>query len=164
MSMILYVRRATEEQIDKVRVDPASVAAFFFEADAQADGDLIDFDKAWQAVHFTLSGAEYYTDDPLGALLSDGETVGEDMGYSAAWVISHDRWVAFYSALASLSDDEIKSRFDPDGLVSNDIYGFDECKEYPEDSLDYLMQGIPALRLFAERCATTGSSALAVIS
>lgn len=164
MSMILYVRRATEEKIDEIRANPGSVAAFFFEGNAHAEGDLIDFDKAWQAVHFTLSGAEYYTDSPLGALLSNGETVGEDMGYGAAWVIPHESWVAFNEALASLSDDDIKSRFDPGALVGNDIYGFDDCQEYPAESLDYLMQGIPALRSFAARCATTGSAALAAIS
>jgi hypothetical protein len=163
MSMVLYVRRATDEQIDEIRNNPASVSSFFFESEADKDGDLIDFDKAWQAVHFTLSGAEYYTDDALGALLLNSETVGEDMGYGPPWIISHDRIARFNEALSQMSDDAIRSRFDPQALVNNDIYGYEDCLESPDEALQYLMQGIPALRKFAERCASTGASALAGI-
>jgi Domain of unknown function (DUF1877) len=163
MSMILYVRRATDEQIDMVRNNPASISGFFFESGAHESGDLIDFDKAWQAVHFTLSGAEYYTDDDLGALLLNSEAVGDDMGYGAAWIIPHDRMANFHSALSKMSDEDIRLRFDPQALVDNDIYAYDDCVEYPDEALEYLMQGIPNLRLFAEKCASTGSSALAAI-
>jgi hypothetical protein len=163
MSMVLYVRRATEDQIDSVRNNPSSVSAFFFESGADVAGDLIDFDKAWQAVHFTLSGAEYYTDDDLGALLLNSETVGDDFGYGAAWIISHERLAAFHAALSQMSDHDIRSRFDPQALVDNDIYAYEDCVESPDEALQYLMQGIPNLRLFAEKCASTGSSALAAI-
>jgi hypothetical protein len=163
MSMILYLRRATEEQIAEIRSDPAAVSNFFFESCAKESGDLIDFDKAWQAVHYTLSGAEYYTDHALGALLLNSETVGDDMGYGAPWIIPHDRLAPFNDALALLSDDAIRARFDPEALVANDIYAFEECLKCPDEALNYIMQGIPALRRFAERCASTGSSALAAI-
>jgi len=162
--MILYVRRVTDSELQSLKADPAIMPTFVFEPDAQARGDLIDFDKAWQAVHFTLSGAEYYSDSPLGVLLSNGETVGVDLGYGPPWVISHPSLAAFHSALSALTDEDIRSRFDPKALVENDIYGFEDCMEYPAEALEYLMQGIPSLRKFAERCASTGASALAFIS
>jgi hypothetical protein len=72
--------------------------------------------------------------------------------------------VAFQSALSALSDEDIRSRYDPKALVENDIYGFEACMDYPAEALEYIMQGIPSLRKFAERCASTGASALAFIS
>ena len=163
MSMVLYVRRATDAQLDEIRANPSSISDFFFNTGALESGDLIDFDKAWQAVHFTLSGAEYYTSDPLGALLSEGETVGEDMGYGAAWIIPAGQMASFNQALNKLTDESIRARFDPQALAQNDIYSFEDCMEYQDDALKYLMQGIPALREFANHCATSNSSALVAI-
>lgn len=164
MSMILYLRRASQQQLEQLRSDPPSVSEFFFAPDAHANGDLIDFDKAWQALHFTLTGAEYYTDSPLGALLYDGEKIGEDLGYGAAWIVPAAKISDFHTALSGLTDDDIRARFDPAGLVSNDIYAFEDCQNYPDEALQYTMQGVPALRAFAERCASTQSSVLAAIS
>ena len=164
MSMILYLRRVTDEELAAIRSDPSRVSSFFFEEGAQERGDLIDFDKAWQAVHFTLCGAEYYTDHDLGALLINGEPVGDEMGYGTAWLIDLERLRTFDAALRALTDDDIRDRFDPQALVNNDIYRFEECLEYPEEALSYIMQGIPALRRFTKRCIDSGSSALAAIS
>jgi hypothetical protein len=157
MSMILYMRRASE-------ADPESTASFFFAKNAHADGDLIDFDKAWQAVHFTLSGSEYESEGPLGAMLSQGRTVGIDLGYGQPWVITSDRMRAFSEALSTLADDDIRQRYDPAAMVANDIYIADAFAEEPDEGLNYLMQGIPALRRFANKCSETGSCALVAIS
>ena len=163
MSMILYLRRATDADLAALHASPGSMASFFFETGAQESGDLIDFDKAWQAVHFLLSGAEYYPDDPLGAILSNGEPIGEDMGYGAGWIIPNKKMMQFQTALASLSDQALRERFDAQALVSNDIYGFEDCLEYPTEALNYLMQGVPDLRQFAKNCVDTNSSAIAAI-
>ena len=164
MSMILYLRRASDEDIARIEADPESTASFFFAENTQADGDLIDFDKAWQAVHFTLSGSEYESESPLGAILSQGRTVGIDLGYGQPWIITADRMRAFNDALSALSDDDIRQRYDPAAMVANDIYIADAFEDEPDEGLQYLMQGIPALRRFANKCAETGSCALVAIS
>jgi len=164
MSMILYMRRASEEEISRIEADPEQTAAFFFATSAQEDGDLIDFDKAWQALHFTLCGSEYDSDSPLGAMLSPGKTVGTDLGYGKPWVITADGMRAFSQALSALSDDEIKGRFDPAAMVANDVYIADAFADEPDEGLQYLMQGIPDLRQFSNKCAETGSCALIAIS
>ncbi|MEM7666615.1 MAG: YfbM family protein [Pseudomonadota bacterium] len=164
MSMILYLRRASDEDIARIESDPESTAAFFFAETAHADGDLIDFDKAWQAVHFTLSGSEYESESPLGAMLSQGRTIGIDLGYGQPWIITSDRMRAFSEALSAMTDDDIRQRYDPAAMVTNDVYIADAFADEPEEGLHYLMQGIPALRRFANKCAETGSCALVAIS
>lgn len=161
--MVLYLRRASESDVERLRSAPSEIPNFFFSPEAQPAGDLIDFDKAWQALHFTLSGAEYYTDNDLGILLFDGEKIGEDMGYGAGWIIPNHRIVAFNSALSAMSDDDIRARYNPAEMSRNDIYIADAFEEDPEQGLQYLMQGIPALRQFAEKCTASNSSAIAAI-
>lgn len=163
MSMILYLRRANDDDLARLRAEPAGITDFFFSDDAATRGDLIDFDKAWQAVHFTLCGAEYYTDNPLGLLLYEGEAIGADMGYGAGWIVPPDAVKAFDQALSNLSDEAIRSRYDPQALAANDVYIADAFVEEPEEGLNYLMQGIPQLRRFAVHCAANGNSVIAAI-
>ena len=162
--MILYLRRVSDDDIADLQANPERTGDFFFAERAQQDGDLIDFDKAWQALHFTLTGAEYATDDPLGAMLNEGEQVGEDLGYGRPWVITADRMKAFHEALSGISDDEIGARYNPSEMVKNDIYTADAFESEPEQGLAYLLQGVPALRQFAAKCASIGSGALVAIS
>jgi Domain of unknown function (DUF1877) len=163
VSMILYLRRASDDDIAELRVNPTKLSDFFFHPDAQSAGDIIDFDKAWQGIHFTLTGSEDYTDDDLGILLFNGEQIGEDMGYGPGWIVPNANVVRFHQALSKISDDEIRASYSPEKMVEVDIYHADGFADDPEEGLEYLMQTIPELRAFAEKCASSNSTVIGAI-
>ena len=160
MGMVLYVRRVAD---DAVPGDPDKFDEFFFDEEAQAAGDLIDFDKAWHALHFLLTGSAEESDGPLGLLLGKGEPVGEDAGYGPPLLVSAAGMRGFHEALAGLSDEDLRRRYDPRAMVAADVYLADSLAE-EEDSWDYVSQGIPALRRLAERCVQQNSGAIIFMS
>jgi Domain of unknown function (DUF1877) len=160
MGMVLYLRRMVD---DAVPDDPeAFYEDFFFSEEAEAAGDLIDFDKAWHALHFLLTGSADETDDPL-CLYGRGRPIAEDNGYGPPLLMSAEEMRAFHDAFAVLSDDELRRRYDPKAMLSAGIYMADALVDGAE-GWDYVSQGIPALRRFAERCVQQGSGAIALIS
>src|SRR5688572_7474924 len=161
MGMILYLRRVDGPIPD----DPDEFYDdFMFSEDAEANGDLIDFDKAWDAVHFLLTGSADKTDGPLSLLAGMGEPIGEDNGYGPPLLVSAADMSAFNDALAAISDDELARRYDANAMVAADIYIADALAGEGEAGREYVFQGIPGLRRFAERCARQGSDAIVLVS
>ena len=160
MGMVLYVRRLGE---DAIPGDPDEFGEFFFDEGAEDAGDLIDFDKAWHALHFVLTGSADGTDSPLSLLLGKGEPAGEDGGYGPPLLVSAAEMRQFHEALAGLSDEDLRQRYDPRAMLAADVYLADALAE-EEDGWDYVAQGIPALRRLAERCAQQNSGAIIFIS
>jgi triphosphoribosyl-dephospho-CoA synthetase len=67
---------------------------------------------------------------------------------------------SFNSALKNLSDEDIEKRYDPKAMDEAQLYASDIFADEGDEALDYVMQGIPQLRTFAEKCAATNSGAL----
>ncbi|MBX9644062.1 MAG: YfbM family protein [Novosphingobium sp.] len=162
MSMVLYVRRATDAQLDEVRGNPASITDFFFSTDAHEAGDLIDFDRAWDALNMMLTGEPFGSEGPLAIFYYNGEEVGSDAGYGPARYIPIEKMREFAAALQDLSDEDLASRFDPEGFEAAQLYS---SYLFSEDGVevDYIMQGMPGLRDFADKCTETNSGALVAI-
>ena len=54
--------------------------AFFEWLERYEERLSFDVDKAWQALHFTLTGDAWEASGPLGEVVLGGEPVGEDVG------------------------------------------------------------------------------------
>ncbi|HEY5724076.1 MAG TPA: YfbM family protein [Allosphingosinicella sp.] len=161
MGMVLYLRRVD----GPIPGDPDEFYdEFMFSEDADANGDLVDFDKAWHAVHFLLTGSADESDGPLSLLGGKGEPIGEDNGYGPPLLVSAADMSAFNDALAAISDDELARRYDADAMLAADIYLADALARDGEAGREYVFQGIPALRRFAEKCARQGSDAIVLVS
>jgi len=118
------------------------------------------FDKAWHMVHFLLTGTAEKTDHPLGLLYDAGLELDEDICSESVWIVSSAQVRAFRDALRTVSDEELRSRFDPEAMAAADAYAaYGLCT----DDWDYVSQGIPELRDFAEACATRGCGAIIAI-
>ncbi len=150
--------RKKETQSDKLVSDQFHVSDFFFEE--CDEGDLIDFDKAWDALHFMLTGEPWSTEGPLAIMFYQGEEIGSDDGYGPARIIPKEVMRTFNTALKNLDDQDIARRYDPGAMDEAQLYGSYIFAEEGDEALDYVMQGVPRLRAFAEKCATTNSGAL----
>jgi hypothetical protein len=114
-------------QWDAIDADEAErVRAFdeesFVEWLETRDGDSFDVDKAWHAVHFTLTGDAWSTDGPLGQVVLGGEPFGEDIGYGPARWMPPDAVAAIAERLTALRPEEFEQRLDFAALAANDIY------------------------------------------
>ena len=156
MGMRLYLRRVEDVPAlwEKV-ADPDEFYDFLNEPEA---GDLVDLDKAWQAIHFLLTGSAWEGSGPLTFLLHAGSPIGEDFGYGPTRLASPIEVRAFRDALAALDDSELQRRYDPAAMAAEDVYIADSLAEEGETGWQYVMQSIPALRSLLDRSVETGSA------
>ena len=164
MGMVMYLRQASPSDIARVGDDPEAAVDFVFAEEGGAE--LVDFDKGWQALHYLLTGDPYSSDSPLDIIAGDAPQIGDDsIERSPAWLITPDRMVAFATALAGTTDEEFASRYDLDDMVAKDIYiadAFDGLDRV--EALQYILQGMPALRALAGSCAANGDGALRLLA
>lgn len=164
MGMVIYLRRSSSADIARFTADGSAWESFAFEQGDEGV-DLIDFDKAWHALHFMLVGAAGTTGDPLGIIAADSEMYGTDEhGFGGFSVVSPGQMTAFNLALRAISDGELERRFDPAAMVREDVYLADVFVDEGQESLEYVMQGVPALRRFAASVAERGEGALRIIA
>ncbi|WP_252492921.1 DUF1877 family protein, partial [Escherichia coli] len=77
MGMVVYLYRATADEVAGLAAAPDMVHETIFAEDAGER--LVDFDKAWHALHFMLTGDAGSTDHPLSILVgTDEELIGTD--------------------------------------------------------------------------------------
>ena len=163
MGMIVYLRQATLAEIEELTRDPSNWEEFAFEK--VGPGEIIDFDKAWDALNFMLTGTAGPTASPLNILAPTDNLYGADEhGFGGFSVISPSEMKGFNAAMSSLTDEEIAARYKPTEMAVADIYLGDVFAEEGDEALDYIMQGVPDLRSFASRCAANGSGALNILS
>jgi hypothetical protein len=162
MGMILFLRKAADSEVAMLKADPSQFSEFFFDETAEKSGDRIDFDKAWHALDFTLTNGS--NSDSLELLMSNGEEIGEDIGCGPGRLVDNAHIVKFHHELSKVSDEDLRSRYDPAAMLEAEVYLSGSLIEEGEEGWEYVAQGIPSLRKFAEKCATDGSSVIIGIS
>ena len=157
MSMIGNFLQLTPAQLQTLIDDPSTVEAFIYPDEEEADG-CIDIDKAWQGIHFMLTGDQWAGEPPLCNVILGGTEIGDDVGYGPAKYITADDVRAAANALDQLPRDELAKRFDVSAMNNNDIYPgiWDEG----DDALDYLMTWYESLREYYSDAAKKGNAML----
>lgn len=149
MSMIGNFRAASDEDIEALHERPARVTKLLYGADqSSADpgggllsilrrgkepaapdtwepsssGDELDVDKAWQGIHYLLTGTAWEGDPPLNFILH-GKGIGKvDVGYGPARTLTGDEVRRLAEALDALPPDELRQRFDPARMMELSVY------------------------------------------
>ena len=121
---------------------------------AVALSDIIDIDKAWHALHFTLAGNAYGGDDDniLSRLVLSGNMLMEGDEEFSPMLISASDVKAMVPALAALTREDFRERFDVEQMLENDIYPVTEDDD-EEDFFDYVWDAVEELREFFEEAA-----------
>lgn len=164
MGMVIHLRRASPADVARLTADPTLWESFAFEQGDEGV-DLIEFDKAWHALHFMLVGAAGNTGDPLGIIVEDSDMFGTDEhGFGGFSVVHPEQIKAFNVALQTISDVELERRYDPAAMVREDVYLADFFADEGAEALEYVMQGVPALRRFAASAAERGDGAIRIIA
>ncbi|WP_176595123.1 MULTISPECIES: YfbM family protein [Sphingobium] len=157
MGMVAYLRQASTEEVAAIRKHPSTIDDFLFPE--IEDGRLVDFDKAWHALHFMLTGEIGSTDHPLNLLVAgDAELFGTDEnGFGGFWLAEPDRVSVFASTLSQISDEEIAARYNPERMSAEQIYLSDVFEDEGAEALPYVLQGLPSLRRLVIQASQSGA-------
>jgi hypothetical protein len=118
-------------------------------------GEELDVDKAWQGIHFLLTGTALEGDPPLNFILGGGEWLGDvDVGYGPARAFKSHEVQAIAAALNGVPPESLRERFDPKTMMDDEVYPEIWDRDPAEDdTLGYLLHNYDDLRAFVRRRA-----------
>ena len=153
-----------------VSVPEADIAKI--EGDEDYVNELIDntelsslsIEKAWQAIHFVLTGNPMESDgSPLGNAVLGGREVGDDMGYGPARLLVPNEVKKTAEALEKISTEEFAKRIPKSDFANNDIYVFSGEDPEDEDIIEELSGYYTELRTHFQESAARGDGMLLYI-
>ncbi|TQK06764.1 YfbM family protein [Herbaspirillum sp. SJZ107] len=119
------------------------------------EGDVAetDLDKAWHGIHYLLTGTAWGGEAPYNFLLEGGVLLGDedDTSEPAPRLLRKDEVEAIHHALAALTADTLRERFDPEAMQKLDIYP--NIWDRGEEELDYCLHYFGELQDFMENAA-----------
>jgi uncharacterized protein DUF1877 len=132
----------------------------------EGEGDLGDLDKSWHGIHYLLTGTADESGTPLQFLVAGGTEVGEeDVGYGPPRVFTSAEARTIASALAAVTDEDLRSRFAPEAMMRAEIYPeiWDRDPK-DDDTLGYLMEYVTILREAMTTVTSRGHGLLVVLT
>ena len=121
MSMICDVYRVSPTDLDRLTRDPD----FFGDLTRYDNPDATpcSLEKAWHGLHYLLSGEPWESTGPLACIVAGGSEIpGSDGGYGPARSFTPDETKQINSALSTVTDDQLWSRFDAAAMTSQGVY------------------------------------------
>lgn len=150
MSMTLLLAPATEETIDLLMDEPATLEDLL----ELVEGTL-HLDKSWHILHFLLCGAAWTGAGPLGFLLGGGETlVDVDVGFAPARAFDAAEVAEIAAALAALDWSDLLARWDTEAIRAAEIYAVDPDATLSEQQ--YAAGHYAQLQVFMRGLAAAG--------
>jgi len=143
--MIMQWNGATTSEAEGLR--SAGTEALCEWLDHSEDRVSFDVDKAWHAVHFTLTGDTDSTAGLLGQVVLGGVEFGDEVGYGPARWLPAPAVSDVASALAKLTPEEFERRVDFAALLRNDIYpSIWDRDPVAEELMEYVCGGYGRIR------------------
>ena len=132
---------------------------------AESEGIETDVDKAWHGIHYLLTGTADEGQPPWSFLVSGGRDVGDlDVGYGPARVFTAAETKAIYEALSSLTEDDLRSRFNPADMTAKEIYPEIWSRGSPdEETIGYLIEYFRLLRGFLQQAVDAAVGMVVVL-
>jgi hypothetical protein len=113
----------------------------------QDDGES-DVDKAWNAIHYLLTGAVDEADHPLAFLVNGGTPVGkEDVGYGPARVFTSAELSLINKLLEPFDRETLHARYQPREMDRAGVYPKIWARD-GEDGFDYIFTNFDSMRTF----------------
>jgi hypothetical protein len=154
MSMIGHFLAVPQAELDALRDEPEQVGEALFTTHAE---DAVDVEKAWHGIHFLLTGDVAPGKGPLANVVFGRTPIGdEDLGYGPALATDAADVPAIAAALAALTDDELRARFDPAAM--DDIYP--NIWDEGDQARDYLIDYLQDVRAFYRDAAAQGHAVI----
>lgn len=123
----------------------------------------IDVDKAWHAVHTTLTGGVDEVDTPLGLVVLGGTAFGEDCGYGPPRLLTTDEVCSASAALDELGPGGFAEQLDIEELARLNAYP-GVWDEDPDELRTWLGDAFDTLASTFRQAAADGSAMVILLS
>jgi hypothetical protein len=131
----------------------------------------VDLDKAWEPLHFLLTGNDPSGgDEPACYLARGGEELAGDLdeeAYSSIRVLTPEQVVSFDRHLSALTVEELRNRFDVTRMTQLRIYSRSRRSKGSDDHEEMLVPLVEAfeeLRAFVRDTAESRAGAIAYLT
>jgi len=160
MGMIACFTSLAPEALQHLRDNPDEIGDFLYPDGGEGEPpNYVDLDKAWHGLHYLLTGDAYGGPMPLSLAVFGGVEFGPEISYGAARFLTVDEVAAVATALAGITPEALRQRFNPDEMEELEIYPQIWTRDDPE-TLDYLLDAFPELQQFYANAATRGEAAI----
>jgi len=153
MGMIGNFFRTDGETVQKLQKGEVSLYDLIDYESGKVDEDfVIDIDKSWHAMHYTLCGEVWEsTDDPLSKIVLNGSLLNdEDVGYGPAMIITAPEVHNICDALKTVSKEWLRARFSVPEMAAKEIYPIIDDED-ENDFFDYVYSYFEEVVLFFDR-------------
>src|SRR5688572_31905294 len=128
----------------------------------------LDLDKAWQPLHFLLTGTAWEGEEPGCYLVRGGEELVDDdeLGYSSVRALTPGQISRLDEFLKGLSHETLRQRFDRERMIALEIYSTrrDRDAGNAADEVYHLLEAFDALRGFVAETAKRRDGAIAYLT
>lgn len=131
MGMYCGLYKLSPSDTDKYLKDPELIAGLIMQE--PADGSYLSLEKAWHGLHYLLTGSAWEGAPPLSFILAGGQTIGPDLDYGPARLLSTQFVKELDRALSLVTIEGLWQRFDPAKMFEQQIYP--EIWDEPEEEL-----------------------------
>ncbi len=146
MGMVGCFRALSKTEIQRVQLDPDAVMELL-DSEGGEETYTVDVDKAWQAIHYMLTGTAEAGEAPASLAVLGGTEIGEDIGYGPPRILLPAEVKQVADFLEALPPEAFAQRYAPKAM--------DAAGVYPEiwvrdgaDGLAYILEWYQVLRAF----------------
>ena len=158
MGMIGYYFQADDIMVHKLKKGES--ADFMFEP--ENEHNLCCIDKAWHAIHYTLTGEVWglSQDDILSQLVLGGVPVNDaDMGYGPMRLFDKTIVSQIAGALEEWDEAVFREKFNIKDMAANEVYPIMD-EENEEQFFEYVWANMDALKAFFKDAARKNQNIL----
>ena len=161
MGMSGFFAPVSAARLAMLQRDPESIDEFLNpdDGDGEADGS-IDVDKAWQGLHYLLTGTADQGEGAKSLAIFGGEEFGPEIGLGPARFLTPAQVREVAAALASFSEAELRKNFNPQDMQAQEVYPDSIWVRDGEDALNYLLENFWPLAQFYAEAAERGDAVL----
>jgi hypothetical protein len=110
------------DTLQSIISDPEILSSIIYPEDEfESNGDYLNIDKSWHAIHFLLNDSNWSGTPPLFNVILGGKEIGEDVGYGPVRYLTCEEVKELSVSLENIGDDII-SKYNADKLNENEIY------------------------------------------
>ncbi|BDI33073.1 hypothetical protein CCAX7_51240 [Capsulimonas corticalis] len=160
MSMMYHLVQIDEDALETLLQQPKQIRSII----DKGGPSTTTLDKAWQGLHFLLTGTAWEGNLPSAYLLEGGAPVGKvNVGFGPARAMRPSDVRAFDNHLLMVSPETLAERLDLAKMVALDIYPF-HAQDSHEDTLRYLQSYFEDLRKCVHDAAANGRGLITYIA
>jgi hypothetical protein len=125
--------------------------------------EAFDIDKAWQGIHFLLTGSDWEGDGPLAFILHGGREIKKDLGYGPPHGFTSAEVKAIDAALQKIDSSALYEGANPADFARKEIYPEIWETEPKEQSIGYLIENLKLLQKFIHQTAQSNLALIAYL-